>query len=618
MSYKLNQTNGTLLVDLVDGSVDTTTTDISLVGRSYTGYGEAFNENFIKIMENFAATSAPANPLRGQIWYDTAAGRLKVWDGTQFRGTDTTTYAALKPEMVAGDLWIDAVNKQLYFSDGTAEFLAGPSYTRTQGKTEYDAVTLVDIYGVNKTVGRWSVGNNTVALVSAEAFTPAVIDVNAVQLVGFTTPYAIKQGVNINPTYSDFYWNGSATNADNLISGGISYSAAAFLQVSPALPIATYQTTNQHMHINNDRGLLVGDVSRFSIKTDTTSVDRDIILTSLRDDANIDIQTSSSGTQLSSFKIETSNQHVGIFNSAPQAMLHIGPTNGGTGDVIIEGNLTVRGTNTALEVVNLRVQDKQIELGINDDSSLLTDAQADEGGFILKSSGLDKELIWKNTTNSWTSSVNMDLAAGLGYKINGTDVLTINELHSSVTTASGITQVGTLSNLDVDNINLNASTISCSTDMNLNINGDITMSGTTKIRNLATPGTDNDAAHKKYVDDIFKEHDIELSVDSTGLNDIQLAALINDLCPSTTKNNGVNARVHCTSYSGAYTYNATDGVSKSFTAVDSAGVQNQSVVTDFSFTDVNDTVALTVTRTLKRFTIVANQWVWQENLTSSV
>jgi hypothetical protein len=214
--------------------------------------------------------------------------------------------------------------------------------------------------------------------------------------------------------------------------------------------------------------------------------------------------------------------------------------------------------------------------------------------------------------------VNIDVADGLGYKINGTDILTINELHSSVTTASGLTSIGTLSILDVDNINLNGSTIACTNDMSLNINGDITMSGTTKIRNLATPGTDNDAAHKKYVDDIYKEHDIELSVDSTGLTDIQLALLVNDLCPSTTKNNGVNARVHCTSYAGAYTYNATDGVSKSFTAVDSAGVQNQSVVTDFSFTDVSDTVTLTVTRTLKRFAVVAGAWVWQEDLTSSV
>ena len=56
MSYKLNKTNGELLVDLVDGQLDTTSTDISLVGRNYKGYGEAFNENLIKLLENFAKT----------------------------------------------------------------------------------------------------------------------------------------------------------------------------------------------------------------------------------------------------------------------------------------------------------------------------------------------------------------------------------------------------------------------------------------------------------------------------------------------------------------------------------------------------------------------------------
>jgi len=59
-------------------------------------------------------------------------------------------------------------------------------------------------------------------------------------------------------------------------------------------------------------------------------------------------------------------------------------------------------------------------------------------------------------------------------------------------------------------------------------------------------------------------------------------------------------------------------VSKSFVAVDSAGVQNQSVVADFSFGNITDNVTLTVTRTLKRFEVVAGAWVWQEDLVSSV
>ena len=40
MSYKLNKTDGSLLVDLVDGSLDTTSTDISLIGKNYSGFGE--------------------------------------------------------------------------------------------------------------------------------------------------------------------------------------------------------------------------------------------------------------------------------------------------------------------------------------------------------------------------------------------------------------------------------------------------------------------------------------------------------------------------------------------------------------------------------------------------
>jgi len=85
MSYKLNKTDGTLLVDLVDGSLDTTTTSIGLIGKNYSGFGETLNENQIKMLENFANTSAPSVPLIGQLWYDKSQGRIKVYDGTTFR-----------------------------------------------------------------------------------------------------------------------------------------------------------------------------------------------------------------------------------------------------------------------------------------------------------------------------------------------------------------------------------------------------------------------------------------------------------------------------------------------------------------------------------------------------
>ena len=53
MGYKINKTDGTLLVDLVDATVDNETTNLTLVGKGYAGYGEIFNENLIKLLENF-------------------------------------------------------------------------------------------------------------------------------------------------------------------------------------------------------------------------------------------------------------------------------------------------------------------------------------------------------------------------------------------------------------------------------------------------------------------------------------------------------------------------------------------------------------------------------------
>ena len=53
MSYTINNTTGSTLVTLKDGTIDTSTTDVSLFGKGYAGFGERLNENFIKLLENF-------------------------------------------------------------------------------------------------------------------------------------------------------------------------------------------------------------------------------------------------------------------------------------------------------------------------------------------------------------------------------------------------------------------------------------------------------------------------------------------------------------------------------------------------------------------------------------
>ena len=126
MSYQLNKTDGTLLASLIDGQIDTASTNLTFVGKNYTGYGEAFNENFIKLLENFSNSSAPSTPLTGQVWWDSSAGRLKVYDGTVWKASGGPFVQSTVPSMVAGDLWINNLTNQVYAFDGTDTILIGP------------------------------------------------------------------------------------------------------------------------------------------------------------------------------------------------------------------------------------------------------------------------------------------------------------------------------------------------------------------------------------------------------------------------------------------------------------------------------------------------------------
>jgi len=72
MAYNVTKSDEiTPLVTLLDGEIDTTATDLVLLGKNYLGYGEIIAENFIRHIENFAGKArGELNSLNGQLYFN--------------------------------------------------------------------------------------------------------------------------------------------------------------------------------------------------------------------------------------------------------------------------------------------------------------------------------------------------------------------------------------------------------------------------------------------------------------------------------------------------------------------------------------------------------------------
>jgi hypothetical protein len=208
MAYTINKTNGAVLTTIADGTIDNTS-DLTLIGKNYSGYGEILNENFVKLMENFASSSQPASPLAGQLWWDLTNNSLKVYNGSGFKIISGSTASATQPAgATLGDLWFDTVNAQLRVYNGTSWTLIGPSFTAGTGVSGAVITTVLDNTGASHVIVQFFVNEVIVAIISKDStFTPQT------SIPGFAT---ISPGIQISSAVVGATLNGTATNADLL------------------------------------------------------------------------------------------------------------------------------------------------------------------------------------------------------------------------------------------------------------------------------------------------------------------------------------------------------------------------------------------------------------------
>ena len=609
MSYIINKTDGTVLTEVVDGTIDQVATDITLIGKNSSTYGEFLNENFVKLLENFANTSAPNNPIAGQLWFDTTENRLKVYDGNGFRVSGGTIVAGNVPSgLVQGDLWIDSVRKQLFFYDGTQLTLAGPPYTTTQGLTGFTIESILDTNQISHTVALLYVGQALLGIFSKDEFTPST------SITGYSG--RIYTGFNAS-TLSGMEFRTIAKQAREIIAAdGSIKTAESFLQTTGD------SATVGKFTILNTKPLILGPGQNYEIQTD--SIRMNFVSNNSGQDYGFKIKNGS-GTK-TALQIKATSERVGILTEDPQAELEV------NGSVIIRGDLLVEGDTTTINTSVLNVEDSYIELAKTETP---TDVLADGGGIVLKGT-TDHSIYWNNDTfdvthSNWNFSEHINLETGKSFKVNNIEVLSATSLGNTVETAPGLRSLGNLFSLTVDNVNINNNTIS-TTDTN----GDLVLSpngigridvATSRIANLANPIDPTDAVNLQYFQQYVTAFPLGVSLDITGLSAVtpllwdQIATILNDMYPASEHPSGTACKVYGTRQSVSFpALTITTGISgsgadiiRSYVSVNKGALQeNQSVMQDFAVNPINTGDAtISYVRHVYVFQVNSTQDAWE-------
>ena len=540
MAYSINKTDGTLLATVADGQVDDLTTDITLIGKNYSGFGESLNENFIKLLENFASTSRPDNPIRGQIWFDTSEAKLKVYTGTGFVPVSSASISNSQPgQPGAGDLWFNNISKQLYFYDGTGFILLGPAYSQAQGLSGFKVETILDSLNASRVVTYLYNNGILLGIFAKDTFSPKL------NIEGFSG--SIVPGFNAG-TLAGFKFNVTATNADKLDN------------VIASLYARRDQANNfaQPLIITDNSGINVGAGTEGAFNVAAGNVR----LYNTASNKNLSFAVQKGVASETAVNIISPTREVKIYDGFTDSVTTVG------GNLTVVGDLVVQGNTTTINTSVLTIEDKNIVLASLGDSSSNNDEYADGGGIILRGDS-DYEFTWDKNVG-WFSTENINLAAGQNYKIAGNTVLTATQCFSS--SFPNLNNVGTLLDLAVDNVFIDNQRISTISSLDLELapdgTGNIVLIGSPLITGLITTNqntpvqtTENtgsigtalnatelsEATNKKYVLNVVRTRSLVFSIDISDFpTDGDIAVILTSLAPVNEYENGTLARILCT------------------------------------------------------------------------
>lgn len=298
MTYRVKYTDLTKNPILVqDGDVDTTT-NLGLVGRGYTGFGEVVAENFLHLLENFADETPPTRPTPGQMWYDNNNSVLyyytiaDTWKKVGDVRTAATAPTTLDGE-VTGDFWLNTATNDLYmYNDPSWVLMTNGDittkvYTRTRKDTALNLHKTLEMVVNGEIVAIFSgdSGDNTIWVPNSDGINAEKMDNGTYLATMYPT---IRLGLNLidrktitevtvattNPTLENQYlrtgdlWVNSSSGRLFSFDGSAWNRLNSYVKVRAAVPVIENDEQTGDIWINT----LIGKLYYYNSTTATWDI----------------------------------------------------------------------------------------------------------------------------------------------------------------------------------------------------------------------------------------------------------------------------------------------------------------------------------------------------------
>ncbi len=323
MAYSITHADGQSSIIINDGTIDSSSTSLSFVGKQTGGYSKPFAENFLHLLENFASPTSPTSPTIGQLWYDTSDVsnfQLNVWDGATWASASNLFKGTSAPvNATAGDLWLDTSKQQLFFKSGAEWLLIGPQFsdglqTGPVSKQIFDiannAHNIIELI-IGVTGEDLITRQERVAIISFDSFIPKST------IPGFAR---LEPGINVSSTVNSRVW-GTASNSLK-VDG---------TELADILLRTRENTTTSRFNVANNAGLTVGAGGTVQLINDSSN---NAILLNQQSNKAVFIRTSSGSSLVDVAKFSASSSFITSDSISLTGEITL------TGPVSISDNLT--------------------------------------------------------------------------------------------------------------------------------------------------------------------------------------------------------------------------------------------------------------------------------------